>query len=766
MKTLILIISLLASLTSIQAKDILLQGRVISSEESCIIGAAIQCFQQDSIFICGGISDDKGCFNIQLPHKGDYKLSVSYIGYKTNNSFWKNIENNINVGNITLTSTSIALDEVAITAQQVVRTANKLTIFPSPKQLTHSVGGYEVLAHLLIPTLEVDPFKKTISMKEGPVIACINGRQATNEEVKNINSNDILRVDFYDHGHPDYPETYAVIDYVLRPHEKGGTVTIDGEQHLNRATGNYDITNQFFKGKSEITLYLNNAYNNFNIEKGTVSETQFIYPENTLIRKEETLPSKQWDNTFSSYLNYSYKTSKNHFNVAVRYNMGKAKNHNNKIQSLNIPNSITNINDYSRTDNINPGIELFYKGQFKHKQVLSITLSSDYNRNKYTREYSEPTSAVSTIINNNAKEDFFSLKILANYAKTFQNNGTVSIALIHAQNDSHINQLTDESSDTKDYLKYSGSAIYITYQQIIKKLSLRLRWGNSIEIQESKNNATIRKMQLYPQINLDYRISPNQNWQFVTRYSHDTPKMAWLTNTEQQIDPLQIRRGNPNLQNRHLWATFFSYSLNGKRASLTPRIEYTSLFNYIYESISRENKFMIHSYKNGGTLRYFLPDLTLNLKIVPEILTLKLNIGWEKQWYNTWQKSTITNWIYNANILFMYKGFMASADIYAPTKTMGLGDTTRTPLTYRFNFGYTLKNFNVQFGTRNPFSSITKQIELTSPYYISHTDSYIPKTEDHVFYVKANYRFNFGKKHEFSNPNIENTSKSAILKAY
>lgn len=765
MRTLLLTIIVLFFFKNIQAKDILLQGRVINSEKSYITGANIQCFQQDSIFICGGISDEKGCFNIQLPHKGDYKLRISYIGYETNTSLWKNIQSAINVGDIILINSSVNLDEVSITARQVVRTADKITVFPTKQQLRHSVGGYEALAHLLIPTLDVDPFKKSISMKEGTVIVCINGRQATDEEINNINSGNILRIDFYDHGHPEHPDAYAVIDYILKQQNTGGSIAVNGEQHLNKATGNYDISGQFFKKNSEVTFYISDAYNNFKTEEGNNSKTLFIYPEAVLERKSITCPSKQWSNTLSSYLNYSHKTPENVFYAALRYNTGKTRDTNNSIQEYNNQNNSFDVRDFSRTNNINPGIELSYNGKFHRKQTFKITLSSDYNHNEYTREYSELTSPASSITSK-TKEDYFFLKIFALYTKTFKNNGTLSGVFIHYQNNSRTNQWANEATNTEDYLHYSGAALYAAYQQSIHKMSFRLKWGNSLETHKSKNNSRIQKLLFYPEINLNYQSTPNQNWQFTARYFNETPQMAWLTNTEQQIDLLQTRQGNPNLKSRSILETFISYSLDTKWMTIMPRMEYSPLFNDFYESINRDNGTFIHSYQTGGTLQYICPDLTLNFKLIPQILTLNVNTGWEKIWYKTWEKNTITNWKYNAKLLFIYKNFMVSANINAPRKDIILGTVQKTPFSYRINLGYTYHNLNVQLGTRNPFSRFIKRTDLSSPYYNNHTDLYIPKTEDHVFYVKANYRFNFGKKHEFSNPNIENTSKSAILKAY
>ena len=60
--------------------------------------------------------------------------------------------------------------------------------------------------------------------------------EASSEEVKNLNPKDILRVDFYDQHHPEYPLANSVIDYILIHRNGGGSVALNGEQHLNKGT--------------------------------------------------------------------------------------------------------------------------------------------------------------------------------------------------------------------------------------------------------------------------------------------------------------------------------------------------------------------------------------------------------------------------------------------------------------------------------------------------------------------------------------------------
>ena len=58
---------------------------------------------------------------------------------------------------------------------------------------------------MMIPTLDVDPFTKKVSTIQGETLLLINGREASSDEIRNLNPKDILRIDFYDQHHPEYP---------------------------------------------------------------------------------------------------------------------------------------------------------------------------------------------------------------------------------------------------------------------------------------------------------------------------------------------------------------------------------------------------------------------------------------------------------------------------------------------------------------------------------------------------------------------------------
>lgn len=768
MRTSILTFLLWLLAINIDAKDITLYGRVIDINNNSIVGATIQCFHHDSILISGSISNNDGNFNIKVQQNKDYTLVVSCIGYKKTNIYLKDVESHTKIEDITLEETSVKLDDVTITAQQIVHTPNKLIIYPTKKQLQHSIGGYEVLSNLLLPQLNVDPFNKKVTTRNKEVTLCINGRKANETEIQDLNPDDILRINFHDAGSPNYPDAYAVIDYILIQHEKGGSITVNGEQQLNKAAGNYNSTGQFFKKKSEFAYNISGMFDHQDLNPNTKEFIHFIYPDKMLTRRTIGLSTGKHNNALNSYINYTYKGDKTLFYTSLRYNQSETKADNHKYQQYDNEISEKVFRDNTITENINPAVELFYDRKLNKKQSLTISLLSSYNYNKYSYHYSELhlQQEEKPGIQSLTKENFFLMNARMTYMKTFNNEGTLSIMLGYDQNNTYSKQYANRIK-TEDYLLYSQSPIQLVYQQKIKNISFMLRWGNCFNIRKNKDNANIRNFSINPKININYQVNENQYILFDGQYTETNQQMTWLTKAEQEIDYLQVRRGNPNLKNIKYMELYLAYSLSWKWVTVMPQIAYTSLFDALYETVFREKEVFVHTYYTGGTERGLISILALRLKLVPQILTMKMDIGWEKRWYTTWEKASFNSWKRcNAGLVFMYKDFIATADIEAPRKDWGLGDMTKTPLTYRFNVGYHHHNLHLQFGTRNPFSHIKRDIIFSTPEYKSESNLYIPKAEDHVFYLKASYRFNFGKQHEFYNVPTGNTSKSAILKAY
>ena len=111
------------------------QGKVIDlSDKSPLEFANITLQTADSAFITGTTTDSKGLFRIEKVKAGDYQVSVSSIGYKTSVVSVLGLSQPIDLGTISLASSSISLDEVTVNASAIRNTADRKITFPTSEQ--------------------------------------------------------------------------------------------------------------------------------------------------------------------------------------------------------------------------------------------------------------------------------------------------------------------------------------------------------------------------------------------------------------------------------------------------------------------------------------------------------------------------------------------------------------------------------------------------------------------------------------------------------
>ena len=304
MKALFIIVLCLLN-TLLEAQNICLKGRLVDEHKNAVSSATVRCFIHDSVFVKGDISDSSGNFSITAPvSPSGYKLVINYIGYKEHVLHTKGDLGELQLGDIVLIEESNKLDEVVVTGRQITRTTDKVLYFPSKEQLRHASDGYKALALMMIPTLDVDPFTKKVSTIQGETLLLINGREASSDEIRNLNPKDILRI--------------------LEHHDRGGMVAMNGQQHLNKGNGSYGATGQIFNKKSEFIVSVSDSYNNYTPKRGYETSTYLKSTKETIVNEASSLPSPQNSNSINSYFNYLYHDKHNQLYTTLVLNQEKS----------------------------------------------------------------------------------------------------------------------------------------------------------------------------------------------------------------------------------------------------------------------------------------------------------------------------------------------------------------------------------------------------------------------------------------------------------
>ena len=132
------------------AQHIGIKGKIVDSNRQALEGATVAVYRQDSVLVNGTISDAEGVFELKNLPAGNYRISVSYVGYASENIRIPNTAKNLDLGAISLTSDT-ELKEVTVTANSVIQKKDRLLIIPDKQQIKHAYTGYDLLYNLMIP---------------------------------------------------------------------------------------------------------------------------------------------------------------------------------------------------------------------------------------------------------------------------------------------------------------------------------------------------------------------------------------------------------------------------------------------------------------------------------------------------------------------------------------------------------------------------------------------------------------------------------------
>ena len=120
MKYLLLLIALLGCLAA-PGQTVTIRGRIVDSQRRPIPFANVALFRASDTLtmVRGTASDLEGRYSVEAPEAGEYRLRVSYLGYK-NASLAVSAEGDLN-RDVRLEADSTAIGEVVVEGKRTIR---------------------------------------------------------------------------------------------------------------------------------------------------------------------------------------------------------------------------------------------------------------------------------------------------------------------------------------------------------------------------------------------------------------------------------------------------------------------------------------------------------------------------------------------------------------------------------------------------------------------------------------------------------------------
>ena len=750
-------------------QSIQLKGIIKNEDKQAIEFANIVLQTRDSNMVTGASSDAKGHFELINISAGTYRLVISSVGYQTQEIWLADLNQSRNLGEIYLAEEAFALDNVTVTASAQRSEIDRKIVYPSERQQKASANGVDLLQQLMLPRLQVDPVNNTIQIPgDGEVQLRINGVKVTNQEIRALRPDEIIRVEYHDNPGLRYGNAEIVIDYIVRRPETGGNFGVDIMQSPHVAWGNYQASMKINHKKSEFSAnywggprdfygaYRDNQ-EDFNLGNGT-----------ELHRYEKGVPS-HWK-LMQQWLNVAYNLQDNNkyqFNVSLNYSGNNVPIERFKGQLINRADETDYVDMLDETSSHyhRPSLDIYYQRNLKKDQVLILDVVGTYNKEFSDRLYQESReNDMLTNIRNKVYGKKYSIISEGIYEKKLTNGNRWGAGLRHTYSFSNNDYINGHTYRTE--MQQGSTYLYGEFRGKAKKLDYMLGIGGTRSFYRQEGSVDLYQYYTFnPRLTLKYTFNDRAYLRLRSSISNEMPSLGNLSAIDQVIDSLQIQRGNPNLESYLYYRT----SLDGEWSKGIFHTYFSMSYNYKPNAIMDEkyvegNK-IIQTWDNQKNWQSLTPMIQLRVGPVANILQFSVSGGlnhyisngntYKHRYSNWWMDASLSaNW---KNFSFMYQIMTNQNRLVGETVS---GDENAQVLMLNYKW----KDLRVGAGVINPFTNDYKTISENWNQYASSRKSNHLQESAHMAFITLSYNFSFGRHYKSGSKKVSNQdSDSGIM---
>ena len=746
-------------------------GKIISKEDlQPLPGATIKIFYNDSVLNNTYISNNEGIFSQKITVK-EFNLNISYIGYKNVNMHIQNYAlKDIDLGSIIMSAdNSKILDDVTITAKNIRYDTDKMVVFPSIQQLKSSTKALDLLQHLQLSGLFVDPIMQKVSIAgTSDVIYKINGVNATLKQVAALKADQIQRIEYSKTPSIREADTNSGYINVIIKKEETGTylnTSILGAVSTGFLNGDANIKTVF--GKSELALDYYVNWRDYNHRWSTANE-KYCYPDYDTIQIKQDGRKAPFGYLMQDInLTYAYNNTQNIFIFRFLNSINRSfdRNYIDLYKNANRT-SILFRNIHSKSKDYTPSLDMYYSRIFDEKQGIDLNLvgtlmNSDYNRSLVDTYHDgdSDNTYIKNTTNGNKKSLIFESFYYNRKHKINYNIGLKS-------NYSH----TNNKYNSVDINKINRLSIYpyISISSKIKNLSYTL--GTGLQVLKDKDYSNSKNyFKNLTTLTLFYKKNDSWNIKNMFRFTPNFPNLSDLNEIDQKQDSLMIVRGNPLIKPSQ--TIYNKIELNCQMKSninLTFGLNFRKTFDPI-----RNNYYFDTSVKSFITQRDNLKNehqIGSNVDFEWNSILNIFNIS-SGAAYNHYQSKDNLNslhlnsfdWYFFLNA--QIKNISIDAGYKKPAKEL-TGQVIYLNENYSsVGISYKKNNLSINGGVILPFTYGTKyRTDIRNSAYQSVKNIYI-KNNANMFYFGLSYNISWGKSIYKINKRLNNADRdNGILK--
>ena len=759
MKAMIMLISMLL-VQGMAMADNRINGRIVDDKDvTPLVGVTVVLFDSSNEQVKGGITDLGGRFELKEVEAGDYVLQCSYVGYEPFTIVLKQLERNMDLGEIRLRSASEMLDEVVVQGEKIVQKVDRQLIMPTSAQKKASTNGVSLLQHLQLPGLTINAIEKSITTNYGESVQLrINGVEVTQAEVIAIRPEDVIRVEYHEQAGLRYGGVPAVVDYIVRRRESGGNVSADLTNAVSPlGFGNYQMSGKYHRGKSSFTALM--QWSRRDLEWNRENEETFYFPDKTITNRETVAsPNNVKYDYITTSLNYNYTNGeKSMLNIAFRNNTQDIPHgFTDRNSILHQEDKEYEVKDRESVKTVIPSLDVYYQMNLKNGQHLYFDVVGTYLGSDNQRTYSMTERGQTPVeIYSKTQGDKYSIIGEAIYEQPL-GGGKFTTGLKH--NQATMDNVYDGEELTKVSMNMAETSFFSEYQSKVGKLNYTLGIG-ALRTSYQQGETSQEKYFFRPTLNLSYALG-KMYLRYNASLSGYAPSLSVLSNVGQVMDTYQVHRGNPNLKNVTYFTNRFSVSYRNKWMNLDVSARYSYDDNPIMEETIYENGRFVRTYDNQKGLHRLMCQTNVQLRPFKEYLSINMT-----PFFNRYISQgnaythTHSNWGFRGSIVGMYKQWIFMADMNTSYHDLEGETITKGEAIHSIALGYKKEKWALQGMVMNPFTRDYHQGKENVSRLAPNKQLAFSRDLCPMFMLNVSFNLSFGKQKQMATKRIDNSDK-------
>ncbi len=761
MKQLISIIILLLTHQVMMGKNTV-EGTIIDAANGKGIAyATVSLLSSDSVFISGKTTNDTGAFKVDTREgMSDYILHVSCVGYEALYMTLVNVQSDLRLGNLELSDSSTALEEVIVTASSAIRKADRQIIVPTRTQRKASTNGMTLLQNLQLPRLKLNPTDHSVSLIGGESVQLrINGKEATRQEVVALMPADITRVEYIDNPGVRYGNSGAVVNYVVKRRENGGNLSGDFTNSIAMwGYGEHQLSGKYNTSKSELSAIM--AWSRRDVKWTRENEEVFQLSDNPIRNTEIGSPTKMKYDNLDFTLSYNYYPNANNLlSVKLTDKVNDMPNSMEDRESqLTQGNETYSIYDKNTSKTHIPAIDIYYQMNLKNQQRVYVDVVGTYLSSKSLKWFSMANDRYTNEVTSTVDGEKYSVIGEGIYEKGIK-DGMITAGIKHTQV-FLTNRYRGDTDQTVD-MRTAETYAFGEWRSSFKGLNYTVGIGamNTYNQQEAQLTS---KLIFRPSLSLSYGLGKHWFFRYNGYMSGYAPSLGDLNDVTQTIDTYQKRKGNSSLKTVTFYTNTLSVNYSGKYFSAELFGRYSYDHKPFMESSYAEDSYVIRTMENQRGFHRLNLVSTLTITPLGEYLMIRLSPFVNRYIsYGNSYTHTHTNWGMTGSVMAMYKNWALLAEMNTSEHTLWGETLTKDEKLHQIKVGYNTERWSIGIGAMNLFSKryeIEKQnLSATAPY----RQAAYSKNLNPVVFINAAFNIDFGKRLQGRNKRINNRDTDA-----